>query len=216
MTAESANLNTDGAVECHFSLEEFSVPPLTPTVKRTSWCHDVHLFQLISHRIWQARQMGISVELSAEYLVHAKAYHKHGSLSGSDESTYSENCSMPWPLTGTMRNPDLLSPTFLHTPNILPSDFSHSPKLPPWPKNNQTLTFPSPPWHFRINFVIFLQTFRRCFGSAPSWFVLHLLARCRKCPEFSCLSYPEVGGNVFFRNVCEFIATLTTSNPGET
>ena len=39
--------------------------------------------------------MGISVELSEEYLVHAEAYHKHGSLSGSDESTYSENCSMP-------------------------------------------------------------------------------------------------------------------------
>jgi hypothetical protein len=39
--------------------------------------------------------MGISVELSAEYLVRAKAYHIQGSLSGSDESTYSEIFSMP-------------------------------------------------------------------------------------------------------------------------
>lgn len=35
-------------------------------------------------------QMGISVELKEEYLVHVKAYQKHGFLSGSEESTYSE------------------------------------------------------------------------------------------------------------------------------
>jgi len=138
------------------------------------------------------------------------------SLSGSDESTYSENFSMPWPLTGTMRHPDLLSPRFLNISNILPYDFSSSPKFPPWPKNNQTLCVPSPLWHFRINFVVFLQMLRRSFGCAPSWFVLYLLARCRKSAEFSCLAYPEAGGNVFFRNICEFIATHTTSSPGET
>jgi len=149
VTAESANLNADGTVECHFSLEEFSAPALTRTIKRTSWCRDVHLFQLISRRIWQARQMEISLELSAEYLVHSKACHKHGSLSGSDESTFSENCSIPWPLTGTKRHTDLLSPRFLHIPNILPSDFS-PPKFPPTPKNNQTLAVPSASSHFRI------------------------------------------------------------------
>jgi hypothetical protein len=30
VAAESANLDADGTVECHFSLEEFSAPPLTP------------------------------------------------------------------------------------------------------------------------------------------------------------------------------------------
>ena len=154
VSAESADLNADGTVEYHFPLEEFSALPLTPNFRRAIWCCDVHLFQLISHRIWQAMQMGISVELREEYLVHAKAHHKHGFLSGSDESTYSELCSMPWPPTGTMRHLDLLSPRSLHIPNTFPSDFCPSPKLLSTPKNNQTVALPYPLWYFRISFVV--------------------------------------------------------------
>jgi hypothetical protein len=60
--------------------------------------------------------------------------------------------------------------------------------------------------HLDIKFHCFFpQTFSRFFGPAPSWSGLHLLARCGKSPELSYLSYPEAGGNVFLRNVCEII-----------